>query len=96
MTDSLQLKFTSIEFYGIDKMEPKFDPNIKEYTIHRQPGSNFQFKASMNKTPAAMEDNGWNYQAFPGYRLDFHESNSMYLGQWSADQWNGLNSGPGK
>ena len=47
---ALQLAFTSFEFSGIERIEPEFDPldTVTCFTIYRNAGSDFRFKATMN------------------------------------------------
>lgn len=91
-----QLQFVSIEFTGIDRIEPEFSPLIKEYTIFRQAGDNFNFKAELNEIPQLRnEDNSWNYRPFEGYSLEYHESESIYKSFWSVGEWNRLQCPPG-
>ncbi len=91
------IAFESIEFYGINSIEPEFSPEITSYTIHRAAGSNFQFRAKLNIDPLVpTEDDGWNFAPFPGYTLSYHESGAMYKSFWSHNQWSGVGGTPGE
>lgn len=94
---SNNISFKSLEFYGIDSIEPEFSPSVTQYTIHRQAGSNFQFKASLNIEPLQpTEDDGWNFQPYPGRTLEYNVLGTEYKSFWSVDSWNAIGCPPGE
>lgn len=88
------LAFKSIEFSGYDSMETT-GPN--SYTIYRKAGSNLMFKAELNRAAVPRdEEDGTMYQAYPGWTLEYIESNSEYKSFWSSGSWYSLRSPPGE
>ncbi len=91
------LTFVSLEFHGIDRIEPEFDPNIQQYTIYRTAGSDFQFIAKLSRRATKRtKENSWNYVAYPGHSLEYYSSGELYRQFWSNENWSGVTCGPGE
>lgn len=91
------LNFKSVEFYGFDTMEPSvFDINVNKYTIHRKAGSNFCFRAELNRAPKPKtEEDGWNHVPYPGFSQELYVSGNVYKSFWSPGEWAAIDAGPG-
>lgn len=97
MEHSTPLAFHTIEFMGHDSIEPAFSPEVTRYVIHRSAGSDFRFKATLNRKSAPHdEEDDWNYQPYPGFTLEYHEYSSMYKSFWSPDSWASVSCPPGE
>lgn len=91
-----KLEFAHIQFYGIDSLEPAFDPKIKDYTIRRRAGTDMSFVACMNQPPQPpCTDGGWSTPQFPGYSLEFHVAGNDTKDFWAVGQVTGVNCGVG-
>lgn len=82
---------------GCDSVDPPFDPSITKYVIHRAAGSDFRFKAALNRIPVVQtEENGWNYQPYPGFSFEMQQTGAMYKTFWSPGNWVPVYCPPGE
>jgi hypothetical protein len=90
------LNFESVIFMGIDSMEPAFDPKIRNYTIHRKAGSDFRFKAILNRPEEPKPEDMWQYSPYPGFSFEMYVPGDVYKSFWSPGNWVSVNAGPGE
>ncbi len=86
---SVQLDIKAVEFSGIGSIDPEFNPNLKEFVIHRKAGSEFRFKVTLNKEPNPVSDDP-NYCAYEMFDQTFSvddESNGKF---WAHNEWSEL------